>query len=178
MEELLSRLRKSNCKACALSAYRRNIVVARTVGSAPYQILLIGEAPGQSEDSVGIPFYGPSGQLLDQMTLEAWGINGPSYVITNTVFCHPTDKAGGRNREPFKEEVLACMPNLMNVVDTVYPRLYIFAGKVAERYYVKMLKPNITILHPAYLMRTGGKSSPYYRVTVNKLKEAICRIAE
>lgn len=36
--------------------------------------MLIGEAPGAEEDKLGVPFVGPSGQLLDDI-LKAVGLD-------------------------------------------------------------------------------------------------------
>jgi len=50
---------------------------------------LIGESPGVSEDTIGIPFTGPAGHLLDQMITRAW--DGQfDYCVTNVVGCLPT----------------------------------------------------------------------------------------
>lgn len=40
-------------------------------GDLPCDVLLVGEAPGQSEDTSGIPFDGPAGQLLDRIVRKA-----------------------------------------------------------------------------------------------------------
>ena len=40
-------------------------------GKVPCHVLFVGEAPGQSEDSVGRPFEGPAGGKLDQIVERA-----------------------------------------------------------------------------------------------------------
>jgi DNA polymerase len=37
----------------------------------PCDVLFIGEAPGESEDAIGIPFIGPAGHLLGRIIDEA-----------------------------------------------------------------------------------------------------------
>lgn len=40
-------------------------------GDLPCDVLFVGEAPGQSEDTRGIPFDGPAGQVLDRIIRRA-----------------------------------------------------------------------------------------------------------
>ena len=54
-------------------------------GTAPADILFIGEAPGQNEDEQGRPFVGPAGTILDRAIRSS--IAGRSYYITNVVAC-------------------------------------------------------------------------------------------
>jgi len=163
-----------NCSRCRLHNIRRNIVIGR--GVIPADVLFLGEAPGNSEDVSGIPFFGDSGKLLDKIILET-GMSF-TYYISNAVMCHPSDKIGGSNREPLEDEVFACRSNVIHVYNTVKPKKTIFIGHVSELYYKKVFKPNATIYHPSFLLRTGGKASPYYLLTVRKLMEAVCTFAD
>ena len=52
-----------DCQSCLLNKCRNRVVMAR--GKLPSPILFIGEAPGESENVVGLPFVGPAGRLLD-----------------------------------------------------------------------------------------------------------------
>lgn len=54
-----------DCQRCPLAQQRSNIVLAR--GTVPCDVLFIGEAPGASEDALGLPFVGPAGHLLNQI---------------------------------------------------------------------------------------------------------------
>ena len=58
------RLRCENCRACPLSATRKNLVLG--TGSRTADLMFVGEAPGEQEDLEGIPFVGKAGQLLDR----------------------------------------------------------------------------------------------------------------
>ena len=55
----------SRCRACALSATRKNVVFG--VGNTEAEVLFIGEGPGANEDEQGLPFVGAAGKLLDDM---------------------------------------------------------------------------------------------------------------
>lgn len=60
-----------DCEGCSLSSRRSRVVLYR--GKIPCDVLLVGEAPGDSEDVVGVPFVGPAGRLLDAMIAESFG---------------------------------------------------------------------------------------------------------
>jgi len=165
------------CPGCRLKEHRRKQVIGR--GSVPAKILFIGEGPGKTEDLLGDPFVGPSGNLLEQMLQDASAISRtslPSYYITNTVLCRPwiwkeSDPDFGQGREPTKQEVLACMPNVLHIARIVKPKLVIFVGRVAESYYRKEFPGSIRITHPAAHLRYGGKTSPFYMQDIRTLSE-------
>lgn len=58
-----------NCKKCSLWENRKNIVFSK--GDDNAKIMLIGEAPGAEENKCGLPFVGKSGQLLDNLLIQA-----------------------------------------------------------------------------------------------------------
>jgi uracil-DNA glycosylase family 4 len=81
-------------------------------------LALVGEAPGYKEAKDGVPFTGPSGQLLDQV-LQHHGLARDQLYIDNACACRPSD-----NRTPTPDEVKACLPRLLSElgrrpVDTV-----------------------------------------------------------
>lgn len=164
--------RREECTKCDLHKVRRKIVSGR--GDLPAKLLFMGEAPGKREDLMGQPFIGKAGQLLDCLIEDAARLERvpePPYFIINTVFCHPTDKIAGANREPTPEEILACYPNVMRLVNRVKPMFVIFLGRIAERYYKKEFPESMYMRHPAFILRKGGKRSPLYLSTVRQLSE-------
>lgn len=170
------------CPGCVLQNKVRQQVIGR--GSLPADLLLIGEGPGKSEDLLGEPFIGPSGKLLDQTLLDASilaMVPIPSHYITNVVLCRPwiyqeEDELYGENREPVREEILACMPNIMKIASVVRPKHVIFVGKVSEKYYRKEFRYSTRIYHPAFHLRYGGITSPFYRGDVRTLSEIFGRL--
>lgn len=58
-----------DCQRCPLAQQRGSICLAR--GTVPCDVLLVGEAPGASEDALGRPFVGPAGDLLDKIVRRA-----------------------------------------------------------------------------------------------------------
>ncbi len=90
--------------------------------------MLIGEAPGATEDEMGRPFVGAAGRLLT-MTLESVGLPRSSVYITNVVKCRPPN-----NREPREEEIEACRPFLESQILLLKPRIIVTLGNVAGRW--------------------------------------------
>lgn len=58
------------------------------IGSLAAKLMIIGEAPGKYEDEQGIPFVGPTGQMLNDWLFKA-GINRSDVYITNVVKYRP-----------------------------------------------------------------------------------------
>jgi uracil-DNA glycosylase family 4 len=154
------------------------MVVGR--GTVPADVLFLGEGPGKSEDLLGEPFVGPSGRLLDALVRDATALSRCTvrYYITNVVLCHPTDTFAGDNRQPTAGEVLACTSNVMHIYRKVQPRVVVFVGKVAEQFYRKEFRGGIRILHPAFILRSGGDKSGYYQQTARQLADIFTKVKE
>jgi len=75
-----------SCDACALSTTRKHVVPGRGFLSA--RIVVVGEAPGESEDDRGLPFVGSSGQLLRNV-IRGVGVPEERLWFTNTYHCRP-----------------------------------------------------------------------------------------
>jgi uracil-DNA glycosylase len=158
-----------SCKDCSLWSTRRMVVLGR--GKLPADILVLGEAPGKTEDLIGQAFIGPAGKLLDQMLSEA-GLTKYSIYSTNTVLCHPTDHIGGQDRSPNENEILKCMVNVSALIRVASPHVLVVAGEIPKQYYGKMnVCPVIKIQHPSFILRQGGKASPYYTKNLQSLEE-------
>lgn len=114
------------CRNCLLSGQCRAPVVG--VGPVPCDIMLLGEAPGQTEDEQGVPFVGKSGQALDAF-LEVIGIRRASVRISNVVHCWP--KGEPTNRPPTELEIKSCRPWLEAEIALVRPRVIVALGATA-----------------------------------------------
>lgn len=164
----------AGCHACGLCKTRTQTVFG--TGSRSADWLVIGEAPGETEDHLGQPFVGQAGQLLDRM-LAAVGRSrhagtdsapdpeplGQVY-ITNVVKCRPPS-----NRNPTPEEIAQCQPWLQRQVHLLQPRLILAMGRFAVqallhtdaplgrlrgRVHDCAGVPVIATYHPAYLLRS------------------------
>jgi DNA polymerase len=114
------------CHACALSGTRQRVVVGS--GPASPGLMVVGEAPGRSEDEGGEPFVGRSGQLLVRLIAEELGLVRAQYFITNAVKCRPP-----QNRTPRISEVATCHPWLEMQIEQQRPRLLLAVGNVAAK---------------------------------------------
>jgi uracil-DNA glycosylase family 4 len=94
-------------------------------GPAPAEVMIVGEAPGRSEDEQGRPFVGRAGRLLDEL-LEAAGLDRSAVFVTNVLKARPPG-----NRDPKAEEVRHSMPWLEAQFALVRPRLIVPLGRHA-----------------------------------------------
>lgn len=152
-----------SCKKCGLHRFRKHVVLGR--GAPGSDILFVGEAPGRSENVIGMPFVGPSGKLLDKLVLRAAEMakmdRPPRFYITNACACRPCDSREAENRAPTGEELWACFPRLEYEINHIAkPKRTIFLGKTAANACKKMIPNGLSLQHPAYILRCGGVSCP------------------
>lgn len=92
------------------------------------KLVLIGEAPGETEDETGIPFTGRSGEILDEC-LHAAGLSRQDVEIKNAVRCRPEN-----NRDPKKKELEACRTKfLQGEIEALKDVTWVLLGAVAIR---------------------------------------------
>ena len=86
-EEALAQLRKDwgDCRRCRLCETRKNLVFGS--GNPSADILVIGEGPGETEDKLGLPFRGASGEILNRFLDAAQIDRIQDLFITNVVSC-------------------------------------------------------------------------------------------
>jgi DNA polymerase len=151
----------AGCQKCDLCETRTQTVFGS--GSKNPDWLLIGEAPGQSEDQQGLPFVGNAGQLLTEM-LRACGLSRDEVFITNILKCRPPD-----NRDPKPNEIANCHDYLDRQLALLQPKIIVAVGRIAAQAllntHVPIGKlrgkvhqfgstPLVVIYHPAYLLRS------------------------
>ena len=161
-----------NFNGCMLKKTAKNAVFCD--GNPESKIMLIGEAPGASEDEQGIPFCGVSGKLLDNIFLAIKHQRVKNLYISNSVFWRPPG-----NRRPTDEEIMICRPFVEKHIALIKPKLIILVGSTA----LASLLPQVTetisrirgkfltytnqyldqeinisaIFHPSYLLRQPAK---------------------
>ena len=147
------RNRWQSCQACELSSQRSRVVLAR--GFLPAQILMVGEAPGPSEDVIGRPFVGPAGKLLDRILAEAISAKH-TYAITNLVACFPKEAKEAGINEPSEESIKACAPRLQEFIRLCKPKLVVLVGKLARKHIPwECVEDRLwcEVIHPAAILR-------------------------
>lgn len=155
------------CMDCVLGNTRKNVVFSDG-NPETAKIVLIGEAPGETEDETGTPFVGRAGRLLNQFLEEAGISRKDDLYIINTVKCRPPE-----NRVPTDVEKAMCEKYLTAQIDIMNPKAIIFCGATSLRSFwddkkVQISKVrgkwfNVTvngkeykamaIFHPSYLLR-------------------------
>lgn len=123
-EALRRLLRNPGCQDCGLYASAKTVCLIGD-GPVPCDVMLIGEAPGASEDDLGKPFVGASGDVLNQ-ALERAGLPRNEIFVTNTAKCRPSG-----NRTPRKAEMRACQKYLLRELEEVRPRFILLLGATA-----------------------------------------------
>ena len=174
------------CERCDLCEAATQTVFGEGPTDAP--VLFVGEQPGDQEDTIGRPFVGPAGQLLDQ-ALEEAGIDRRGIYITNAVK-HFKFTLRGKRRihvSPSPEEITACGVWLETERTHVRPRLLVLMGGSAARAVLgrpvavmrergqAMRLPDgqmaFVTVHPSYLLRVpeGEAQTREYRAFVRDL---------
>jgi DNA polymerase len=115
----------AGCTRCRLYQSRTQVVFGQ--GDPGADLMFVGEAPGFHEDRQGIPFVGPSGQLLNRL-LEGIGLRRQDVYICNVVKSRPPN-----NRDPQPDEIAACRPWLDAQIRLVDPKVVVTLGNFAAK---------------------------------------------
>jgi len=123
LDRALTRRRILACARCALRAEcRRPVPFA---GDTPSPFAVLGEGPGRTEDALGEPFVGPSGNLL-QTALRDAGLDLSTLARLNVTCCYPS-----ASHNPTAAQVMACRPNLLAQLRVIDPRVVLVVGAKA-----------------------------------------------
>jgi len=180
------------CRKCGIGSTRSKSVYGE--GNPCAEVMCVGEGPGETEDRLGRPFVGRSGELLDKM-LAAIDLAREDVYICNTVKCRPTLDNGHRlaNRAPTPDEMKNCRPYLEAQIEIIRPRVILALGAPAaksfmgEKFSITKQRgqwydgplgiPIIATFHPAYILRqTGGAMTEVKRLVYADLKAIRARL--
>jgi uracil-DNA glycosylase len=103
-------------------------------GSPGAAVMLVGEAPGATEDATGRPFVGRAGRLLDE-ALAAAGLARGDVWITNVVKARPPG-----NRDPKPAEVAHWLPVLERELALIDPRVVVPLGRHALAHFAPRVR--------------------------------------
>jgi uracil-DNA glycosylase family 4 len=171
----------AKCEACGLNDPANAFVPS--LGEPGATVAIIGEAPGFQEAQKGIPFTGPSGQLLDAV-LKQHDIDKRTVWLSNACLCRPPD-----NRTPTPSEVRACAPRLQGELQVLRPRHVVTLGATASQVVLGSSEPItklrvgpprpgpqwlpsvevIPTFHPAYCLRSSD-AFPSLQHDISKLR--------
>ncbi len=157
----------ASCTACSLSATALNHVPGE--GNPAAKFVVVGEAPGATEDELGRPFVGRSGDLLTKI-LEAIQLKREDVFICNVLKHRPPG-----NRNPSSSEIVACRPFLLRQLEILQPKVILALGTFAAQTLLESDSPIgklrgiehryhgiplIATYHPAALLRNPNWKRP------------------
>jgi DNA polymerase len=177
------------CRRCTLWKSATQAVPGE--GPAPASLMLVGEAPGDSEDLQGHPFVGPAGMVLERALQDA-GLSRNTVYVSNAVKHFKFEPRGKRRLhiKPSATEIEACHWWLTEELRLVSPKLVLALGGTAARALLghpvtvsqvratpMRLSPTAHIwvtIHPSFLLRItddAHRRSEYARF-VQELRDA------
>lgn len=144
-------------------------------GDPEAKIFFCGEAPGAEEETQGLPFVGPAGQLLTKM-IAAAGLSREQVYIGNIMKWRPELPTLYGNRPPTPEEMAYCLPYLEVQTDILRPTVIVALGLTAVNGLLgfdpdrrigamrgRTLEfrgvPVVATYHPSYLLRNDSLRS-------------------
>lgn len=149
-------------------------------------LMLVGEAPGRSENTRGIPFVGRAGKLLAKMMSDS-GLNFNSAYKTNMVKYWPHDPETLEKRELTELELEGAVSYIRSEIDIVSPRIVGLLGYAP----LKAIFPNegsiykihgellydkyVPLYHPAVAMYRPEKE-PDLRYGFDRVREHLERL--
>lgn len=155
------------CTLCPLYQTATNPVPG--TGNPRAGLMVVGEAPGATEDQQGKPFVGAAGQLLTKI-LSAIQLTRDDVFITNVLKHRPP-----LNRNPQPQEVQACSPYLLRQLELVRPKAILALGTFASQTLLQTNQsigslrgsvhryygiPLVVTYHPAALLRNPSWKRP------------------
>jgi uracil-DNA glycosylase family 4 len=145
-------------------------------GNKDAKVMIVGEAPGRTEDKLQKPFVGRAGKLLDSL-LESINLNRSKVYITNVVNYRPD-----KNRKPTTEEINEFKKLLFKHIEIISPKCILLLGATAASAVLNHIGPlsevrgkwkNIKIInsyfdilitfHPAFLLRQQDKKKVFIK---------------
>ena len=173
----LSKLKKSILKL-KKNFPGKNLVFSD--GNKDSKVMIIGEAPGRTEDKLKKPFVGRAGKLLDSL-LETVNLDRTTVYITNVVNYRPD-----KNRKPTSKEINQFKKLLFKHIKIISPKCILLLGATAAAAVLNHIGPlsevrgkwksikivnsyfNIlTTFHPAFLLRQPAQK----KSTLEDLRE-------
>lgn len=163
-------MKLSECVLCSLCKTRKQVVCG--VGNGKSGVMLVGEAPGRTENDQGIPFVGKAGQLLRDSIQDIWRGDPDMLYITNVVKCWPPNPDGNGNRTPTPQEIDSCTQWLELEIKTKKPLVIVPLGNTALKaitggdgittkhgqiaWEPKHSTYVYPMFHPSFILRTGS----------------------
>jgi uracil-DNA glycosylase family 4 len=142
------------CRICQQAGYP---ITPRAVfsGRVGARIMVVGQAPGITEQETGRPFNAGSGRRLFAW-LSAAGLEESTFrreqYMTSMTKCFPgRSPSGSGDRPPSRQELVLCRPYLLSELLLVDPQIVLPVGRVAITFFLG---------HHAALEEVVGQETP------------------
>ena len=159
----------AGCTRCPLHSTALNPVPG--TGNPNADLMIVGEAPGATEDEQGMPFVGAAGQLLTKILASP----GVELKREDVFICNVLKHRPPGNRNPMPDEVTACSPYLFRQFELIRPKAILALGTFAAQTLLQTKLaigklrgqihrfhgvPLIVTYHPAALLRNPSWKRP------------------
>ena len=154
-------------------------------GNINAKVMIIGEAPGKTEDKLQKPFVGRAGKVLD-ILLNRIHLDRTKVYITNVVNYRPD-----KNRKPTSQEIKEFKKQLLKHIEIIKPKYILLLGVTAAKALLnhigllrkirgkwKNIKINnsyydiLSTFHPAFLLRQPSQIKSAFKDLI-KLKKKL-----
>jgi len=115
------------CEACGLWSECK-APVEPSIGR--YNLMIVGEAPGEKENELGFGFAGPAGNKMLWPELKKYGLGPLMFHITNVVKCWPS-----KTKTPTKKHIAACSRHIDRELMGLKPIVVLALGNTAVQFF-------------------------------------------
>lgn len=183
----------ARCEGCDLYARATQVVFGE--GRPDAKVVMVGEQPGDEEDTKGHPFIGPAGRLLNKAMVEA-GLDREQIYVTNAVKHFKWIERGKRriHAKPTGMEISSCRPWLEAELASIQPELVVCLGATAAQSLMgrdfritsergiffphRWAKELVATIHPSAILRMPERYDEEYALFVHDLKLIAAKVRE
>lgn len=156
--------RWEGCTRCTIASHTKTKVFYR--GECPCDLLIIGEAPGDVELTIGKPFIGPAGRFLNILLRDAKvrnEIDDLTIGFTNAIACAPVIEGTTNLGAPSNGCIKNCSDRLYQCIEMANPYVILTLGNTAKKAMGNICKhfdfPVFHAIHPSAVLRQGERGS-------------------
>lgn len=180
-----------SCQGCVL--YGSGQGFSQPDGLLTHGVGLVGEALGEEEEQLGIPFQGKAGTALNRLISRTQDqergvpLHRQDFRLYNSLWCRPPDNV--LTEAPYEEEALRrCRPYLDGHLAADKPRALVALGnqalrRLAGRWGVEKLRgyffdgpngvPVVGTYHPSYIMRGNWHLARIFQMDLYRAVQAV-----
>jgi len=157
------------CHLCTLSKTRNKVVFGE--GNPHAKLMIIGDTPNDTDDTLGKIFTGRAGEMLGKMIENVLGIPQSEVYLTNLLKCKAQDSTA-----PTTTHIHTCQPYLLKEIELVQPSIVLALGETAYHYLTQddtPLEKVRGIIHPHNDYQLIATYHPNHLLRNPSLKKAV-----